>query len=127
VFWGEEHSLAIDALAFFSLLLSHVHSEKFTLSVFILSGPSLKATVNLEGPIAGPQVTSGLELFQKAQEFAKVIEDEKNHISSTHTVDFEHLQVEAKRAISGSKGKAGQAAYGAAKEDSSRWITHDVH
>ena len=60
------------------------------MSVFILSGPALRATVSLDGPLAPPTVDSGKELLDAGEKF-KVKSDE---IGYTKVVDFEHLHDE---------------------------------
>jgi hypothetical protein len=62
-------------------------------SVFILSGNLLKATVSLEGPFADPSVDSGLELHRKITEYVTG-ESNENDLSFNQVVDFEHLNDE---------------------------------
>uniref|UniRef100_A0A7S1UYI4 Peptidylprolyl isomerase n=1 Tax=Grammatophora oceanica TaxID=210454 RepID=A0A7S1UYI4_9STRA len=65
--------------------------EAVTMSVFLLSGSELKATVYIEGPIAPPGVNSGLELqtsineYNTGQRFGQVVKEQ-------FVVDMEHLQ-----------------------------------
>ncbi len=71
------------------------YSESVTVSVFILSGSQLKATYSLEGPIAGPDVDSGSELYTKAYAFAADNRSgNKNKINFQQEIDFEHLMEE---------------------------------
>jgi len=67
--------------------------ESVTVSVFILSGSQLKATYSLDGPIAGPNVESGLELYNKGQQFAPNKKNRRQLLVSEE-VDFEHLNDE---------------------------------
>jgi len=67
--------------------------ESVTVSVFILSGSQLKATYSLDGPLAGLDVDSGLELYNKAQQFSPRSNNPKQLLVSA-TVDFEHLNDE---------------------------------
>mmetsp|Transcript_25135 Transcript_25135/g.55117 ORF Transcript_25135/g.55117 Transcript_25135/m.55117 type:complete len:335 (+) Transcript_25135:184-1188(+) len=68
--------------------------ESVTVSVFILSGSQLRATYSLEGPIASLEVDSGLELYDKAQEYSNDKRKRKHHLSISKEVDFEHLNDE---------------------------------
>jgi hypothetical protein len=61
------------------------------MSVFILSGPSLKATVSLEGPIAPPEVDSGLDLHNAAEDFPNKKLGKSTHLTYSSVVDSEHL------------------------------------
>lgn len=61
-----------------------------TLSVFVLSGPQLKASVSLEGPFAGLDVESGPDLHAKIIEFTNG-EKSKKLLFVMEDVDFEHL------------------------------------
>ena len=63
------------------------------MSVFILSGNELKAMYSLDGPIASTNVESGLELYNKGQQFAPNKKNRKQLIISEQ-VDFEHLNDE---------------------------------
>ncbi|KAG7363305.1 emp24/gp25L/p24 family protein [Nitzschia inconspicua] len=67
--------------------------EHVTISVIILSGSPLKATVALEGPFATPDEDTGAMLFQKAQEFDNGNKP-NGHLSFIEVVDFEHLNVD---------------------------------
>jgi hypothetical protein len=70
--------------------MASTNRESVTLSVFVLSGPQLKASVSLEGPLAGPDVDSGPDLHSKIIEFTNG-EKPKIHLFFTEEVDFEHL------------------------------------
>lgn len=59
-----------------------------TISAFILSGSSLKATMTLSGPIAETSVDSGLDLFRASEEFRGRGD---GYITYSEVVDFEHL------------------------------------
>jgi len=63
-------------------------------SVFILSGNQLKATYSLEGPIASPDVESGIELYTKGEEFSSDKRKRRNQLMVIEEVDFEHLSDE---------------------------------
>lgn len=69
------------------------HRESVTLSVFVLSGSQLKASVSLEGPLADASVDSGVELHAKIIEYTngqnKPPADQR--IDFSEVVDFEHL------------------------------------
>lgn len=69
------------------------HRESVTLSVFVLTGAQLKASVSLEGPLADPEVDTGLELHQNIIDFTKGNKS-KNRIDFSEVVDFEHLNEE---------------------------------
>jgi predicted nucleic acid-binding Zn-ribbon protein len=60
------------------------------MSVFILTGSQLKATVTLEGPFAQSDVDSGVMIYKKAQEFENGNKP-NGHLSISEVVDFEHL------------------------------------
>jgi hypothetical protein len=63
-----------------------------TLSVFILSGPQLKAKVSLEGPFANLDVSTGPELHAKVIEYTNSDKSQKdNTLFFTEDIDFEHL------------------------------------
>jgi hypothetical protein len=64
-----------------------------TISVFILSGPSLKATVSLDGPIAPPEVDSGLDLHNAAEDYPNKPKGADTHLTFSSVVDFEHLNI----------------------------------
>jgi hypothetical protein len=82
-----------------------------TVSVFILSGPQLKATVTLEGPFAGPEVDSGRDLHAKIIEYTNGKNnhnpDGRGHLSFTEEVDFEHLNEDGSSSSSSSLHGAG--------------------
>lgn len=63
------------------------------MSVFILSGAELRATMNLEGPIAPMTITSGAELQQSIDTFASV-NDHAEYSIVQEVVDFEHIQTQ---------------------------------
>jgi hypothetical protein len=65
-------------------------SEKVTVSVFVLSGSSLKATLTLDGPIANSSIDSGVELFAAGESYVKNPEN-PDQLSYSTVVDFEHL------------------------------------
>lgn len=62
-----------------------------TMSVFILSGPELKAMATLEGPVAGPDVETGTELMEATERFRRGERFGEHRIAES-VVDFEHLQ-----------------------------------
>lgn len=62
------------------------------MSVFILSGPELKAMATLEGPVAAADVDSGTQLIEATEKFRRG-ERFGEHTISESVVDFEHLQV----------------------------------
>ena len=64
------------------------------MSVFILSGAELRATMNLEGPIAPMSINSGAELQQAIDTFASAI-DHTDYSIVQEVVDFEHIQIQA--------------------------------
>lgn len=64
--------------------------ESVTTSVFILSGDQLKAMYSLEGPIAKLDVESGIDLYNKGQEFSPDTGN-RNTLLIKEDVDFEHL------------------------------------
>lgn len=66
------------------------HSESVTISVFVLTGSQLKATVTLEGPFASPDVDTGVELHKRLTEFENGRKP-NGHLSFNQVVDFEHL------------------------------------
>lgn len=68
----------------------HCYSESVTVSVFVLTGSQLKATVSLEGPFANDDVESGAELHKKVTEFENGNKP-NGHLSFSEVVDFEHL------------------------------------
>jgi hypothetical protein len=78
-----------DAESFFFNTSFHC-SESVTISVFVLSGSQLKATVSLEGPFAQPDVDSGVELHTHLTEFENGRKP-NGHLSFSQVVDFEHL------------------------------------
>ena len=61
-----------------------------TISVFILSGAELRATMTLEGPIAPLSITSGAELQHAMDKFTGHEYGEYSIVQDV--VDFEHLQ-----------------------------------
>ena len=61
------------------------------MSVFILSGPELKASSTLEGPVAPPDVDSGKALLDATERFRRG-ERFGQHTIEESVVDFEHLQ-----------------------------------
>jgi hypothetical protein len=67
-------------------------SESVTMSVFILSGAELRATMTLEGPVAPASITSGAELQQAMDKFTG--SDYGEHTILQEVVDFEHLQTQ---------------------------------
>ena len=83
---------------FFSNIFIHslyYYSEHVTLSVFILAGSALKATVNFDGPLSSPDHTidSGLALYEAVDHYDrgwKTIEG----LRYSDTVDFEHLNID---------------------------------
>jgi hypothetical protein len=60
----------------------------------VLSGPELKATLTVEGPVANMDVTNGSELQTQVDEWVKKPRHE-NMIDFSAVVDFEHLKPEA--------------------------------
>mmetsp|Transcript_12145 Transcript_12145/g.34821 ORF Transcript_12145/g.34821 Transcript_12145/m.34821 type:complete len:320 (+) Transcript_12145:79-1038(+) len=62
--------------------------ETVTLSAFILSGSSLKATLTFDGPIAESTVDSGMEIYTASEGFNS---NGEGHISHSQVMDFEHL------------------------------------
>jgi emp24/gp25L/p24 family/GOLD len=60
------------------------------MSVFVLSGSQLKASVSLEGPLADLSVDTGAELHGKIIEFTSG-QKPKELIDFSEVVDFEHL------------------------------------
>ena len=75
--------------------MMETYSEAFTASVFILSGPQLRATLTIDGPISEADVESGIELQQKVDQWpgAKKIPPE-NYIVFSEEVNFEDLRPE---------------------------------
>jgi hypothetical protein len=67
-------------------------SEHVTMSVFILTGNPLKATLSLEGPIALPNVDTGVDIYKKATEFDNGNKP-NGHLSFHEIIDFEHLNI----------------------------------
>jgi hypothetical protein len=67
--------------------------ELATLSVFVLSGPELKGTVVMDGPLA-PLAVDTAEGLQSAINAYTDKEEETNSISFSEEVDFEHLKAE---------------------------------
>jgi emp24/gp25L/p24 family/GOLD len=65
-------------------------SELVTMSVFILSGPELKATIQFNGPVAA-NVESGIELQQAVEKFDSGRETGEQVLNILETVNFEHL------------------------------------
>lgn len=63
-------------------------NETVTLSAFILSGSSLKATLTFDGPIAEATVDSGMELFTASEGFNS---NGEGFITHSEVMDFEHL------------------------------------
>jgi hypothetical protein len=63
------------------------------MSVFILSGASLKATATLEGPIASTDVSSALELYEGGEQFSG--NNDQGTVRFKTVVDFEHLSTGA--------------------------------
>lgn len=61
------------------------------MSVFILSGPELKAMATLEGPVAPADVDSGTALLEATEKFRRG-ERFGEHTTEESVVDFEHLQ-----------------------------------
>ena len=61
------------------------------MSVFILSGPELKAMATLEGPVAPVDVDSGSALLDATERFRRG-ERFGEHTIEESEVDFEHLQ-----------------------------------
>lgn len=59
-----------------------------TVSAFILSGSSLKATLTFDGPIAAATVDSGMELFTASEGFNS---NGEGFITHSEVMDFEHL------------------------------------
>jgi hypothetical protein len=60
-----------------------------TMSVFILSGTTLKATARLEGPVASLEIDSGIALNEAVEKFNNDIK--KASLAVNELVDFEHL------------------------------------
>ena len=73
-------------------LLSHSNPtdnrEAVTISAFVLSGSSLKATLTLDGPIASADVDSGVELYRASEQFSGRGD---GYITYSEVVDFEHF------------------------------------
>jgi hypothetical protein len=65
-----------------------------TISAFVLSGSTLKATVTLEGPVADLSVNTGKELQDQANEFTNSNKKPARHLAFSEVVDFEHLNEE---------------------------------
>jgi len=65
--------------------------EYVTMSVFILSGPELKAMATIEGPVAPPHIDSGTQLLEATEHFRRG-ERFGEHTIAESVVDFEHLQ-----------------------------------
>mmetsp|Transcript_47029 Transcript_47029/g.114761 ORF Transcript_47029/g.114761 Transcript_47029/m.114761 type:complete len:374 (+) Transcript_47029:2-1123(+) len=67
--------------------------ESVTMSVFVLSGSQLKATVTLEGPTADASVDNGIDLHAKVVEYTtgKNKPPASERIDFSEVVDFEHL------------------------------------
>lgn len=61
------------------------------MSVFILSGPELKAMATVEGPVAPADVDSGTALLDATERFRRG-ERFGEHTIAESVVDFEHLQ-----------------------------------
>jgi hypothetical protein len=89
--WSSHHLTV--ALLCSALLCSPVFRESVSASVFILSGPELKATLTVEGPVANMEVINGSDLQTQADEWAKRSRDD-NLIDFSAVVDFEHLKPE---------------------------------
>lgn len=83
---SSQSDLASFSLVFFFLC----YSEHVTISVFILTGSQLKATVTLEGPFAQPHIDTGFEILKKATEFDNGNKP-NGHLYFSEVVDFEHL------------------------------------
>ena len=75
----------------FSPFSSYFDREYVTMSVFILSGPELKAMATLEGPVAHVDVDSGSALLDATERFRRG-ERFGEHTIEEAEVDFEHLQ-----------------------------------
>jgi hypothetical protein len=94
----DEGYVAILTLVVFELVLRlicvssflSICREKVTMSVFILSGPSLKATAMLQGPVSPPDVNTGKELFDDAEKWES--NKDGTDINFEHVLDFEHLK-----------------------------------
>lgn len=59
-----------------------------TISAFVLSGSSLKATLTLDGPLTSTDISSGNELYKASETFSGRGED---YITYSEVVDFEHF------------------------------------
>ncbi len=83
----------ITAPMFLCLMFAAVvkNSESVTVSVFILSGAALKASVQLEGPVAPKEVSSGADLQLNMDRFHRG--ERVGSVMSYETmVDFENLE-----------------------------------
>jgi hypothetical protein len=65
-----------------------------TLSVFILSGPELKGTVLMDGPLAPLAVDTAEGLQSAINAYADKEEETDSSIAYSEEVDFEHLKAE---------------------------------
>jgi len=69
-----------------------LHRESATISLFILSGPELKATAQFAGPVAPSDIDSGTALEQLAQKFDEKPKKKRGKaIDFSQVVNFEHL------------------------------------
>jgi hypothetical protein len=59
------------------------------MSIFILSGPSLKATAMLQGPVSPSDVNTGKQLFDDAEKW--VLNNGETGVNFEQVMDFEHL------------------------------------
>ena len=68
-------------------------SETVTVSVFVLSGDTLRATVKASGPVAPSDVESGMELQQAITKFDRNPNKLEDAIHEKETADFEDLAI----------------------------------
>jgi hypothetical protein len=82
-------------LTFYLTLVAACYSESMTISLFVLSGAVLEATVQFEGPLGSDietEIDSGKALQKAITEFDHGNRHDKI-LSMVRTVDFEHLNV----------------------------------
>jgi emp24/gp25L/p24 family/GOLD len=70
-------------------------SERATMSVFILAGPELKATITFDGPLPDGEepIRSGTTLQNAIRKWDGGVRDHSTRVEVSEVVDFEHLNI----------------------------------
>lgn len=80
----------------FSHCMELVHRESITMSLFILAGPELKATIEFDGPLpedSETKIDSGLAMQNAIKRLDQGYHDKEKYLHHEEMVDFEHLNL----------------------------------